>query len=217
MSQLVELPILDRGHDAIVHRGRRLAYWTLAATALEATLALVAGARADSMALLGFGVDSIVEVFSAAVVLWRLRVGEAGERREKRALRLIGASLLLLAVYVAVEAARKLFGGPPYPQASPLGVGTAIGSIVAMQWLARAKRRVAAELASGAVHADSLQSQICSYLAAILLVGLALNAMFGWWWADPAAALLMTPLIVREGWDAWNGETCACSHVTHQH
>jgi divalent metal cation (Fe/Co/Zn/Cd) transporter len=211
MSQLVELPIVDREHEAIVLRGRRLAYWTLAATALEATLALVAGSRADSMALLGFGVDSVVEVFSAGVVLWRLRVGEVGQRREKLALRLIGASLLLLAVFVAIEAARDLIFGE-HPRISYLGVGTAIGSLVVMQWLARSKSSVAAELASGAVHADSQQSRICSYLAAILLVGLALNALFGWWWADPMAALLMTPLIVREGWDAWHGETCACGH-----
>jgi divalent metal cation (Fe/Co/Zn/Cd) transporter len=209
MSHIVELPIIDRDHELIVRRGRRLAYWTLLATVLEATLALVAGAQADSMALLGFGVDSLVEVFSAGVVLWRLRVGEAGERREKRALRLIGASLLLLAVYVAVDAAHHLIVGER-PRPSYLGVATAIGSLIAMQWLARAKRRVAAELTSGAVHADSQQSAICSYLAAILLVGLALNALLGWWWADPVAALAMTPLIVREGWDAWNGETCAC-------
>jgi divalent metal cation (Fe/Co/Zn/Cd) transporter len=130
------------------------------------------------------------------------------------ALRLIGASLLLLALYVAIQAAWRLLAGQR-AEASYLGLGTAVGSLVVMQWLARSKRRVAAELESGAVHADSLQSEICSYLAAILLAGLALNALFGWWWADPAAALIMVPLIAREGFDAWRGQTCACSHVPH--
>ncbi len=214
MSQLATLQPVD--HESIVLRGRRLAYWTLACTGLEACVSLFAGIRADSTSLIGFGADSVVEVFSAAVVLWRLRVGAAGESREKRALRLIGASLLVLAVYVAVEAVRSLLVREA-PQVSYLGIGMAIGSLFAMQWLARAKRRVATELDSGAVQADSLQSQICSYLAAILLGGLVLNAAAGWWWADPLAALLMTPLIVREGWDAWRGTTCACAHLPHTH
>ncbi|HEV3418188.1 MAG TPA: cation transporter [Pirellulales bacterium] len=212
MSQTALMPELD--HEAIVRRGRRLAYWTLFFTAIEAGLALFAGERAASTALIGFGVDSLVEVFSAGVVLWRLQVGERGARRERMALRLIGASLLLLALYVAIQAAWRLLAGQR-AEASYLGLGTAVGSLVVMQWLARSKRRVAAELESGAVHADSLQSEICSYLAAILLAGLALNALFGWWWADPAAALIMVPLIAREGFDAWRGQTCACSHVPH--
>jgi divalent metal cation (Fe/Co/Zn/Cd) transporter len=215
MSDTALLP--DVAHAVAVRRGRRLAYWTLFFTAIEAGVALFAGERADSTALIGFGVDSLIEVFSAGVVLWRLRVGEHGERREQLALRLVGASLLLLAVYIAVEAIRTLLGGQSRPEPSTIGLVMAVGSIVIMQWLARSKRRIAAELNSGAVHADSIQSEICSYLAAILLAGLALNALFHWWWADPAAALIMVPFIAKEGIEAWRGNTCACSHMPHEH
>ena len=203
---------LPLDHESIVRRGRRLAYWTIVCTMIEAAVALFAGTRADSTALLGFGVDSLIEVFSAGVVLWRLRIGERGARREQMALRLIGASLLLLAGYVAVAAVRTLVAAET-PKVSYIGLGMAVGSLVVMQWLARAKRGVAAELQSGAMHADSLQSQICSYLAGILLAGLGMHALFGWWWADPVTALVMTPFIVREGIDAWHGNTCACCHI----
>ena len=139
---------------------------------IEAGVALFAGQQADSSALLGFGADSLIEVFSAGVVLWRLRVGERGERREQVALRLVGAGLLLLAVYITAEAIVKCVGGASSaPQPSYLGIALAVGSLVSMQWLARSKRRVAAALSSGAVRADSMQSEICSYLAAILLIG----------------------------------------------
>ena len=215
MSASALLP--EAGREAIVRRGQRLAYWTLFFTAIEAGVALFAGERADSTALIGFGVDSLIEVFSAAVVLWRLRIGERGERREQLALRLVAASLLLLAVYVAFEAFYTLTGSHDRPERSIIGLGMAVGSLVIMQWLARLKRRVAAELNSGAVHADSVQSEICSYLAAILLVGLGLNAAFGWWWADPAAALVMVPFIGKEGLEAWRGNACACGHVPHAH
>ncbi len=205
----------DLAHADVVRRGRRLAYWTLFFTAIEAGVALFAGERADSTALIGFGVDSLIEVFSAGVVLWRLRVGERGERREEMALRLVGASLLLLAVYIAFEAIRTLSGAHEPPKPSALGVIMAVGSIIIMQVLARSKRRIATELDSGAVHADSLQSEICSYLAAILLAGLALNALFGWQWADSLAALVMVPFIAKEGFEAWRGNACACGHVPH--
>ena len=214
MSQAALLPELD--HAAIVRRGRRLAYWTLFFTAIEAGVALFAGARADSTALLGFGVDSLIEVFSAAVVLWRLRIGERGERREQLALRLVGASLLLLAIYIAIEGIHRLMAGET-PQTSYLGMAMAVGSLVSMTWLARSKRRIAIELQSGAVQADSLQSEICSYLAAILLIGLALNATLHWWWADPAAALIMVPFIAKEGVEALRGNACGCSHAPHGH
>jgi divalent metal cation (Fe/Co/Zn/Cd) transporter len=133
------------------------------------------------------------------------------------ALRLVGASLLLLAIYIAIEAVHTLLGGHSRPAPSTIGLVMAVGSIVIMQWLARSKRRIATELNSGAVHADSLQSEICSYLAAILLVGLALNALFQWWWADPAAALVMVPFIAKEGLEAWRGNACACTHLPHDH
>ncbi|HKD36746.1 MAG TPA: cation transporter [Pirellulales bacterium] len=215
MAETAVLP--DMAHAEVVRRGRRLAYWTLFFTAIEAAVALFAGERADSTALIGFGVDSLIEVFSAAVVLWRLRVGERGERREAVALRLVGASLLLLALYIAFEAIHTLVGGHEKPTPSILGLVMAVGSILIMQLLARAKRRIAAELNSGAVHADSLQSEICSYLAGILLAGLALNALFHWWWADPAAALIMTPFIAKEGFEAWRGNACGCRDLPHEH
>ena len=158
-------------HESIVRRGRRLAYWTLVCTGLEAAAALVAAAQAGSTALAGFGADSLIEVFSALVVLWRLMPGPRGEQREQRALRLVGASLLALAAYVTWKAIAGLAAGT-HPENSWLGLAVAVFSLVAMQWLARGKRRVAAELESGAVRADSEQSRICSYLAAILLVGL---------------------------------------------
>jgi divalent metal cation (Fe/Co/Zn/Cd) transporter len=214
MSDTALLP--DVAHMAAVRRGRRLAYWTLFFTAIEAGVALFAGERADSTALIGFGVDSLIEVFSAGVVLWRLRVGEQGERREQLALRLVGVSLLLLAIYIAVEGIHRLIAGD-VARASYLGMVMAVGSLIIMQWLARSKRRVATELDSGAVHADSLQSEICSYLAGILLIGLVVNAFWAWWWADPAAALVMVPFIAKEGIEAWRGNTCACSHIPHEH
>jgi divalent metal cation (Fe/Co/Zn/Cd) transporter len=199
-------------HAAVIRRGRRLAWLSIASTVVEAAVALWAGIEASSTALLGFGVDSLIEVFSAAVVLWRLLPGEHGEKRERTATRLAGAGLLALAAYVIVAAALTLLRRASVPQPSYLGLGMAVASIVVMQWLARGKRRIAAELASTAVEADAVQSQICSYLAAILLVGLGLNAWLGWWWADPVAALAMVPLIITEGLEAWRGNACACHH-----
>ena len=197
---------------AVIRRGRRLAWLSVAATVMEAAVALFAGWKADSTALLGFGVDSLIEVFSAAVVLWRLLPGEHGERRERTATRLTGAGLLALAAYVVVAAGLTLLRRSSPPQPSYLGLAMAVVSIVVMQWLARGKRRVAAELASTAVEADATQSANCSYLAAILVVGLGLNAWLGWWWADPVAALAMVPLIVTEGFEAWRGNACGCHH-----
>jgi divalent metal cation (Fe/Co/Zn/Cd) transporter len=194
---------------ALVRHGRWLEYTSIACTVIEAGVALFAAINARSMALLGFGVDSVIEVFSAAVVIWRLRPGEHGHHREQTALRLVGASLLVLAVYIVVEGVTSLVQRQSRPDPSWLGIGMAVGSLVVMQWLARAKRRIAAELNSGAMHADSVQSKICSYLAAILLVGLGLNAWLGWWWADPVAALAMVPLIAIEGVEALRGHACA--------
>lgn len=194
-------------HASAVQRGRVLEYATLTWNSLEAVAAIGAGVLAGSIALIGFGLDSVIECFSGGVLLWRLRSGEEGERREQRALRLVGSSFLALALYVAYDATAALARREP-PTESWFGIAVAIASLVAMPLLARAKRRVAAQLNSGALHADSRQTDICAYLSAILLAGLLLNAVLRWWWADPAAALIMVPLIAREGVEALRGKAC---------
>ncbi len=196
---------------AAVRRGRALEYLTIGWNAVEAVAAIGAGAWAGSIALVGFGVDSVIESSSGAILLWRLREGEDGEKRERVALRLVGISFLLLAAYVAFDAVKSLFMREP-PEASYVGIAIAALSLLVMPLLARAKRRVAAQLKSRAMRADSRQTDICAYLSAILLCGLALNAAFGWWWADPVAGLLMTPIIAKEGFEALRGETCDDCH-----
>jgi len=193
-----------------VRKGRRLEYFTIAWNLAEAAIALGAGLLAGSIALVGFGIDSLIESSSGAVLLWRLQEGEKGEEREKRALKLVGISLVALAAYVAVEAIKSLFLREA-PEKSLIGIALAAVSLVVMPLLARAKRRVAAQLTSRALVADSRQTDICAYLSAILLGGLGLNALFGWWWADPVAALGMVPIIAREGIEALRGEPCDCA------
>jgi divalent metal cation (Fe/Co/Zn/Cd) transporter len=156
-------------------------------------------------------VDSIIESFSGASLLWRLQSHETGERREQLALKLVGISFFVLAAYVAVDAAKTLVQREP-PHASIVGVCLAAVSIVVMPLLARAKRRVAARLNSRALAADSRQTDLCAYLSGILFVGLALNALFGWWWADSIAAILMVPIITREGVEALKGDACDECH-----
>ena len=176
---------------------------------MEGAVAIGAGVLAGSTALLGFGIDSLIESLSGTVLLWRLTHGERGEQREQRARKLVGISLLVLAVYVAFEALESLVRKES-PAASFVGIGLAVLSVIVMPLLARAKRKVAAHLNSGAMHADSRQTDICGYLSAILLIGLGVNALLGWWWADPLAALVMVPIIGKEGLEAMKGETCAC-------
>ncbi len=193
--------------DSLVARGRRLEYVTLGWNSLEALLSLAAGLLAGSIALVGFGVDSVIEVSSGAVLLWRLGAGAEAERREQIALRFVGICFLLLAAYVAWDAITSLVHRDA-PHESYVGIGVAAASLIAMPLLARAKRRVARGLNSGAMQADSRQTDICAYLSAILLGGLLLNALFGWWWADPIAALVMVPLIAKEGIEGVRGKTC---------
>ena len=193
-----------------VRRGRRLEYLTILWNSLEALIGIAAGIIAGSIALVGFGVDSVIEVSSGAVVLWRLRsdaCDERAERRERLALKLVGLSFFALAIYVAAEAVKALWLRQA-PERSVAGIGLAAASLVAMPLLARAKRRVARSLASGALHADSRQTDLCAYLSAILLGGLVLNATLGWWWADPVAGLGMLPIILKEGVDAVRGKSC---------
>ncbi|MEO6971042.1 MAG: cation transporter [Chthoniobacterales bacterium] len=186
--------------------GRRLEYLTIGWNLTEAAVAIIAGHVASSIALIGFGADSMIESLSGAILLWRLQT-RADEKRERIALRLVGASFLLLALYVSGDALWSLFHREE-PEKSVVGIGLAALSLLVMPLLARAKRRVAARLESRALHADSRQTDICAYLSAILLGGLLLNALLGWWWADSIAALLMVPIIVREGFEALNGEAC---------
>jgi len=193
-----------------IHRGLSLEYFTVAWNLVEAAVALVSGTVAGSVALIGFGLDSLIEVSSGGILLWRLHADHDEERRETRersALKLVGLSLLLLAAYVAGDSVVSLVRREA-PEKSLTGIALAIASLVAMPLLARAKRRVASALESSALRADSRQTDICAYLAAILLLGLLLNAAFGWWWADPVAGLGMVPLIAYEGSEALRGKTC---------
>lgn len=195
-----------------VRAGRRLEYFGLGWNVMEVVVAIGAGILAGSTALLGFGIDSVIELLSGLVLLWRLSHGEKGERRENHARKLVGVSLLILAVYVAFEAAESLVKQES-PAVSYVGIGLAVVSLVVMPLLAWAKRKVAASLNSRAMQADSKQTDICAYLSAILLIGLGANALFGWWWADPVAALAMVPIIGKEGIEAVRGKACGCDRL----
>lgn len=191
----------------LAKRGRRLAYFTIAWNCLEGLVSVAAGAFAGSISLLGFGVDSFIEVASASAVLWRFSGRAAGSHREKAALRFIGLCFLALAAYLIYESAHDLVARQ-LPERSVPGIAIACASLVAMPLLSRAKKRLGTQMGSQAVHADARQTDFCTWLSAILLAGLLLNALFGWWWADPAAALLMVPLIAKEGIEGLRGETC---------
>ena len=196
-----------------VRTGRSLELLTIGWNSLEAIIAVVAGVVAGSIALVGFGLDSVIEVSSGVALLWRLSLDADVARREKleaAALKIIGASFLALAAYVAFDAIFALWTRE-LPEASYAGIALAALSLVVMPLLARAKRRVASRIQSKALHADSRQTDICAYLSAILLGGLLLNALFGLWWADPMAALVMVPIIAKEGIEALRGETCCDS------
>jgi len=190
--------------------GRRLQYVTMAWNSAEAIVALTAGFFAGSLALVGFGFDSVIEVTSSAAALWRLgRDSDVVKREaaERRSLRIIGISFLILAAYVLYESAGGLVEGKA-PQRSIVGIIIAALSLIVMPLLVRYKRRIARRLTSGALEAEARQTSVCAYLSAILLVGLGLNAWWGWWWADPLAGLGMVPLIAWEGLEAVRGRTC---------
>lgn len=196
---------------ATIQRGRNLEYLTIGWNSLEAIAAVGAGVLAGSIALIGFGIDSIIEVSSGAIILWRLF---SGEHREKLALKLVGISLIALAAYVGFDAVKSIIFREA-PEVSYTGIAIATLSLAVMPLLARAKRNVAVQLNSAAMMADSKQTDICAYLSAILLGGLLLNALFGWWWADPAAAVVMLPIIVKEGIGAIRGKTCCDGGAGH--
>lgn len=195
-------------------RGRRLEYFTIGWNVLEGVVAVIAGLAAGSISLVGFGIDSFIEVTSGAALLWRMSVDAdvaRRERNERLALRVVGVCFILLAAYVAYEAIRDLVGREA-PQRSIPGIVLACVSLVVMPLLSRAKRRVGAALESAAMQADAKQTDFCVYLSAILVCGLVLNALFGMWWADAVAALVMAPIIAKEGFEGVRGEACGhCS------
>jgi divalent metal cation (Fe/Co/Zn/Cd) transporter len=192
----------------LVRRARFLAWLGIGWHAVEAAIAVGAGVAAGSIALVGFGADSVVESVAGLVLLWRLGTARgSSEAAERRAYRLIGVSFFVIAAYVAVEAATQLIDDS-HPEVSWIGIGLAGFTLVTMPPLAIAKARVADRLHSAATRAEGRQNMLCAYLSAALLVGLGLNAIAGWWWADPATALIIALVAVREGRDAWRGEAC---------
>lgn len=202
-----------------VRRLRRWAWWLTALTigwnALEAVVAVVSGLLASSIALVGFGLDSLVEVSSALVIVWRLKQQggdhEANERAERRAVRLIAMTFVGIAAYVTYDAIGKLLGIGDKPEHSTVGLALVTLSLVVMPALAWAKRRVATGLGSVALKADAAETQLCTYLSAIVLIGLAANSLLGWWWMDPLAGFGVAALALREGWEAWrSGDLCEC-------
>lgn len=198
--------------SALLTRGLLLEFLTVGWNLIEGVIAVVAAMASGSVALLGFGVDSFVESISGSVLIWRLgseKRGSADEERieaiERRAEQLVGLSFFALAAYVAFDAVTSILS-QERPDASAVGIALASVSIGVMLWLARAKRRTAADLGSRAMAADAEQTQACWYLSVVVLIGIGLNAVFGWWWADPIAALGVALILVREGWGAWGGE-----------
>lgn len=192
----------------------RLEFFTVGWNLIEGIVAVGAALAAGSVAIFGFGIDSFVECASALVLIWRLQaeknatVGEARLRHiEHRAQRHVAGSLFLLAGYVTFDAVTTLRSGE-HPAFSALGVGLLLVSVVVMQWLARAKRQLATQLGSKALEADAFQTTACSWLSLSALLGVGLNGLFGWWWADPLAAMVIAGFVVMEGRRAWRGEAC---------
>lgn len=209
VEQTPPVPAPERA--ALVRRAKLLARLGLAWHGVEAAVAIVAGIVAGSVALVGFGADSLIEAVAGVVVLWRFAASRASsEAAERRAQRLIGASFYLLALYIGVEAVRSLVGGH-HPDTSWVGIGLAAVTLVTMPPLAIAKGRVGAALGSAATSSEGRQNMLCAYLSAGLLVGLGANALFGAWWADPVVALGIAAVAVREGREAWAGEDSCCA------
>lgn len=191
----------------------RLTALTIGWNSLEAVISVASGIVAGSIALVGFGLDSIVEVSSALVIVWRLSQQstdeEANERAEQRAVRLIALSFFGIAAYVTFDAVSRLAGFGDPPDRSFVGLGIVTLSLIVMPALVWAKRRVAVGLGSVALHADAAETKLCMYLSAVVLLGLGANSLFGWWWMDPLAALVVAGLALREGYTTWvSGDLC---------
>jgi divalent metal cation (Fe/Co/Zn/Cd) transporter len=198
--------VADDRRRVLARRVRWLVAATITYNVVEAVVALTAGTIASSTALIGFGLDSVIEVASATAVAWQFAAADHATR-ERAALRVIAVSFCALAAYVAFESVRALLGADAADH-SPVGIGLAAVSLVVMPVLSAAQRRAGRELGSASAVADSKQTLLCTYLSAALLAGLLLNALLGWWWADPAAALVIAAVAVREGLLAWRGEHC---------
>src|SRR5258706_10358341 len=208
-----EIAVLDR--TTLVRHGRRLEYFTIVWNAIEGLVAVVAGLIAGSISLVVFGIDTFIEVTSGSVLLWRMSVDARvrdRERNEKRALKVVGICFLALAAYIAYESATDLWSKRTPEHRIP-GIILACVSLIVMPLLSRAKRRIGLELGSAAMRADAKQTEFCTYLSAILLAGLLLNAIFGLWWADPVAGLIMVPIISKEGLEGLQGKACEESQV----
>lgn len=205
-------PVPDAARRAVlVRRVRWVVAMTIGYNVVEAVVAIVAGRAASSSALIGFGLDSVVEVLSAAAVAWQFAAPDP-HHRERTAMRVIAISFFGLAVFVTVDAVRTLLGASD-PDHSPVGIVLAVVSLLVMPGLSWFERRTGRELGSASAVADSRQTLLCTYLSAVLLAGLLLNATLGWTWADPLAALVIAGVAVKEGVDAWRGDAC-CAPVT---
>jgi divalent metal cation (Fe/Co/Zn/Cd) transporter len=199
----------------LTRRIRLLVAATITYNVLEAVIALWAGRAASSTALIGFGLDSVIEVSSAAAVAWQFS-GRDPEAREKVALRIVACSFFALAAYVTVESVRALAGSAA-AEHSTVGLVLAAASLAVMPVLSYAQRRAGRELGSRSAVADSKQTLLCTYLSAVLLVGLGLNTILGWSWADPVAALVIAAVALREGWEAWHGDNCCAPNAAIHH
>jgi divalent metal cation (Fe/Co/Zn/Cd) transporter len=207
----IRAPLPSPERMRLERRARLLAWGGNAWHVVEFAIAIGAGIAAGSIALIGFGADSLVEVLAGTVIVWLFTGGRGSSpAAERRAQQLIAASFFVLAAYVSVESIRDLVGGH-HPQASWVGIGLAAFTAPTMPLLARAKRQVGQQLNSSAAVQESAQTMLCAYLSIALLVGLLANAVAGWWWADPAAALVIAGVAAREGRESWRGEGC-CEH-----
>ncbi|MBV8668631.1 MAG: cation transporter [Candidatus Eremiobacteraeota bacterium] len=200
-----------QSRSVALRAGIRLEVISIGLATLETVFALVIGAGSGSIALVGFGLDSVIEIISSSALIWRFCNDDfaARERVETAALRIVGWCFLALAAYIVIESALTLAGGER-PQRTLAGIVVLALSFVAMSILRSAKKKVGCELDSASMHADARQTEFCAYLSLIALAGVGLNEAVGWWWADPVAALAMVPIIIREGLEAARGE--ACSH-----
>jgi divalent metal cation (Fe/Co/Zn/Cd) transporter len=226
VTPVVELPIIvapskpasaptgsDRERERLIVRAKALSWLSLAWMTIEGAVGITAALVAGSVALLGFGLDSVIEGLASAIVIWRF----TGHRRasagaEQRAQKLIAVSFFLLAPYVTQDAIRTLISSE-HPSTSWIGIGLSVSSLVMMPLLGHAKQRIGRQLGSAATAGEGAQNLLCAYMAAGVLIGLAANAIAGWWWLDPVIALAIAGLAVREGREAWAGDGCACATI----